>query len=352
MKLQGVRVLDLSLFLPGPHLTLMMADHGADVIKIEPPSGEPVRSIGYRTADGVSVWFRNTHRGKRSVVLDLKSNAGKQALMALVRKADVFVEAFRPGVMKRLGLDYETLSGVNAGLVYASISAFGQTGPEAHRPAHDLAIQALAGTASLNLGADGEPTNPGMPVADMASSLLGLSAILMALLRRQTTGMGDYIDLSMQDALMAWLPNVTGPVFAQNRAPVVQEERSFGGYAFIRSYRTADGRHVMLGGVEQKFVRTLLTALDRQDLIPVALGPPGPVQRPVKDFLQARVHDATCGEGRKGFELKILNKKDLRYARFPPRPSDDHAKPTFRSGQDTIGDPRNHAGRSRKWPNR
>ena len=125
-----------------------------------------------------------------------------------------------------------------------------------------------------------------MPVADMAASLMSLSAILMALLRREKTGLGDYVDMSMQDAVMAWLPNVTGPVFAEDRAPEVKNERSFGGYAFFRPYRTLDGKFVALGGVEHKFVETLLTALDRADLIPAAKGPPGPGQRPVKDFLE------------------------------------------------------------------
>jgi len=302
MKLQGIRVLDLSLFLPGPHLTMMMADHGADVIKVESPAGEPVRNVGYRTSDGVSVWFRNTHRGKRSIVLDLKSDAGKEALLTLAKTADVFVEAFRPGVMDRLGIGYDVLSELNPGLVFVSISAFGQSGPEAQRPAHDLAIQALSGTASLNLGADGAPANPGMPVADMAASLMGLSAILMALLRREKTGKGDFIDLSMQDAIMAWLPNVTGPVFAEDRAPVVKNERSFGGYAFFRSYRTADNLHVALGGVEHKFVETLLTALDRPDLVPAAKGPPGPGQQPVKDFLEATFATRTRDEWEAWFE--------------------------------------------------
>ena len=125
MKLQDVRVLDLSLFLPGPHLTMTMADHGADVIKVEPPTGEPVRNVGYRTGDDVSVWFRNTHRGKRSVVLDLKTDAGRAALLKLAETADVFVEAFRPGVVDRLGVGYQTLSALNPGIVYVSISAFG-----------------------------------------------------------------------------------------------------------------------------------------------------------------------------------------------------------------------------------
>lgn len=286
MKLEGLRVIDLSLFLPGPHLTMMMADHGAEVIKVEPPGeGEPVRHVGYR-AGGESVWFRNTHRGKKSVVLNLKHPTGREALLRLAETADVMVEAFRPGVVDRLGVGYDAVSSRNARLVYASIAAFGQTGPERNRPAHDLAIEALAGVVSLNLGQDGQPTHPHMPVADLTGSLMAFAGILMALYRRHTTGKGDYIDLSMMDATMAWLANVTGPVFAEDRPPVVKHERSFGGYAFYSIYRTADGGHIALGGVEPKFVRNLLNALERPDLIDTACGPPGPGQEPVKAFLR------------------------------------------------------------------
>lgn len=286
MKLEGVRVLDLSLFLPGPYLTQLMADHGAEVIKVEPPGGEPVRDVGYRTEDGVTVWFRNTHRNKKSILLNLKNPAGREALLRLAETADVLVEAFRPGVVDRLGIGWEDVRKRNPGIVYASISAFGQTGPEAGRPAHDLAIQAMAGTVSLNLGNDGKPTNPNIPAADMAGSLTALSGILMALFRREKTGKGDYLDLSMMDSLMAWLPNVTGPVFAEDRPPVVKHERSFGGYAFFSIYETSDGGHIALGGVEAKFPKALLTALGRPDLIPIATGPHGPAQQPVKDFLK------------------------------------------------------------------
>src|SRR5579871_2910059 len=191
MKLEGLRVIDLSLFLPGPHLTMMMADHGAEVIKVEPPGeGEPTRRLGYRSG-GQSVWFRNTHRGKKSIVLDLKSEQGREALLSLTETADVFVEAFRPGVVKRLGIDYPTLERRNPRIVYASIAAFGQSGPEHLRPSHDIGMQALAGVLSLNLGQDGKPTHPHMPVADATGSLMALAGILMALYRRQQTGRGD-----------------------------------------------------------------------------------------------------------------------------------------------------------------
>ena len=195
MKLQGLRVLDLSRFLPGPHLTLMMADHGAEVIKLEPPGGEPVRTVGLKQ-NGSSVWFRNTHRGKQSICINLKPAAGREALLKLASRCDVVVEAFRPGVAERLGIDYASIRARNPGIVYCSISAFGQDGPLRDRPAHDLAVEALSGLVACNLDGQGRPVNPHVPAADMAASLMALSGILMALLRRQHTGLGDYIDSS------------------------------------------------------------------------------------------------------------------------------------------------------------
>ena len=284
MKLEGVKVLDLSQFLPGPHFTMMMADHGADVIRIEPPSGEPTREIGARQS-GQSVWFRNTHRGKRSVVLDLKQPASVQAFLNLARQADVIVEAFRPGVVERLGIGYAQIKAINPGIVYCSIAAFGQTGPLAKRPAHDVSIQAESGLLSLNEGSDGQPVLPCLPAADMAASLMAMNGVLMALLRRATTGEGDYIDISMQDSLVSWLVNVVGPVFSQDRPLVPKNERSLGGNAFYNIYRCADGRSITLGGAEIKFAANLLHALGRPDLIELCKLPPGGGQRPVKDFL-------------------------------------------------------------------
>jgi crotonobetainyl-CoA:carnitine CoA-transferase CaiB-like acyl-CoA transferase len=287
MKLEGIRVIDLSLFLPGPHLTTMMADHGAEVIKVEPPGeGEPTRHLGYR-AGGQSVWWRNIGRGKKSIVLDLKSEAGREALLSLAEHADVMLEAFRPGVMKRLGIDYDTVSQRNPRIVYASIAAFGQNGPLSLRPAHDIGMEAYAGVVSLNLGQDGRPTHPHMPVADITGSMMALAGILMALLRRQTTGRGDYLDISMHDTTMSWLPNATGPVFAEGRSPRVREERSWGGHSFYNIYATGDGRYIVLAGVEGKFIRNLLSLFGREDLIPVASQPPGPAHAPVKEFLQS-----------------------------------------------------------------
>ena len=187
MKLEGVKVLDLSMFLPGPHLTMMMADHGANVIRVEPPEGEPTRHIGARQGDS-SVWFANTHRHKRSVVINLKQPSGVQALLRLAAAADVVIEAFRPGVVDRLGVGPAAVRALNPRVVYCSISAFGQSGPLARRVAHDLSVQAETGVVGLTRGADGQPTLPGLAAADMAASLMALSGILMALLRREKTG--------------------------------------------------------------------------------------------------------------------------------------------------------------------
>jgi crotonobetainyl-CoA:carnitine CoA-transferase CaiB-like acyl-CoA transferase len=286
MKLEGIRVLDLSRFLPGPHLAMMMADHGADVIKVEDPrSGDPARHIGPRKA-GQTVYFRNANRGKRSLAIDLKRDAGSDAFLRLAETADVIVETFRPGVVDRLGVGYEVVRQRAPHIVYASISAFGQSGPYRDRPAHDLSVNALAGIASLATDREGMPTMPCLPPSDMGGSLMAFAGILMALLRRQTTGEGDYVDLSMFDAAMSWTAHITGKVFAEGRAPDPRSERTQGGAAFYRPYRTKDGRYITLGGSEIKFMTNFLEAIGRPDLIPLGHEPAGEPQAPLHAFLE------------------------------------------------------------------
>jgi len=297
MKLAGITVLDLSQFLPGPHLTMMLGDHGAEVVKVESPGGgEPARHAPYRIG-GHSVWFRNTHRGKKSIVLDLKSIEGREDFLALADSTDVIVESFRPGVAARLGVDYEVVARRNPRIVYASISAFGQTGTESLRPAHDAAVEALAGAISLNLDPDGRPLMPHLPVADISSSMMALAGILMALYRREQTGRGDYIDIAMQDSVMSWMAHCIGPVFAEDRAPVVGKERYWGGHSFNHIYATKGGGHIVLGGMEEKFVRNLLRLLQREDLADAALTPPGDnAQLLVKAFLASAFLQRTRDE--------------------------------------------------------
>ncbi|MGB3807793.1 MAG: CoA transferase [Erythrobacter sp.] len=277
-KLSGIKVVDLTQFLPGPMMTVMMADQGAEVIKVEPEAGDPARGQAPFDTYGDtrhSVWFANLNRGKKSVVLDLKSEEGKATLRDLIVDADVFVEGFRPGVMARLGFDYESVRAIRTDIVYCSISAFGQDGALAHHPAHDMAVQALAGFLSANDGADGTPVVPGAPSADLAAGLTALSAVLMALVGRERTGEGAYIDAAMFDSLLPWCAHTAGSAIAGGPSPVSAEQRSLGGAAFYQVYKTKDARHVVLGGREVKFARNLLSALGREDLLPLAEAPAG-----------------------------------------------------------------------------
>jgi crotonobetainyl-CoA:carnitine CoA-transferase CaiB-like acyl-CoA transferase len=342
MKLEGLRVIDLSLFLPGPHASQLMSDHGAEVIKIEPPGeGEPNRHIGPKAGEH-TVFFRNTHRGKQSVCLDLKSAEGREALLRLAETADVFIEAFRPGVVDRLGVGYAAVSARNPRIVYCSISAFGQYGPYRDVPAHDLATEALAGLVSLNLGQDGEPTMPHVPVADMAAALLALGGIMMALYRRVATGKGDFVDISMHDAALSCTPNITGQVFANGRAPTVRHERSLGGGAFYNIYRTKDGRHIVLGAQEIKFVRNLLGEFGRLDFVGLCERGPGPHQQPLIDFLRERFATRTRDEWVEWFrgrDIGFAPVKDLREAFDDPQAEARGMRLRDDDGLEHIGTP-------------
>ncbi|WP_273186605.1 CaiB/BaiF CoA transferase family protein [Hyphomonas adhaerens] len=285
MKLKGIRVLDMSSFLPGPYLTLAMADHGAEVIKVEAPGqGDQGREI--LPMDGAhSAFFRNLNRGKKSIVLNLKDPEDRVSFLKLTETADVIVESSRPGVARRLGVDYESVAARNPGIVYCSISAFGQDGPYAGRAAHDLAVEAISGVLSANLDSNARPVHPALPMADLVSGLQGLSGVLMALLAREKTGRGDFIDISMHEALVGSALNILAT--AQNeRKPVdFSQARTTGGAAFYDIYDTADGHQIVLAGQEPKFIRNLLSHLGRDDLVTCCLSGPGPHQQPARDFL-------------------------------------------------------------------
>lgn len=306
-KLSGFKVVDLTQFLPGPMLTVMMADQGAEVIKVEPPAGDPAREQA-PFENGHSVWFRMLNRGKRSLVLDLKSETGKARLWELIADADVFVEGFRPGVMARLGFDYATVAARHPGIVYCSVSAFGQEGALSHHPAHDMAVQALAGFMSVNDGPDGTPVVPGVAASDLAAGLTGLSAVLMALLGKQRTGQGDYLDIAMFDSLLPWCAHTAGSAIAGGPSPQSASQRSLGGAGFYQVYTTGDGRHVTLGGREMKFARNLLTALGREDLIAVADAPAGE-----QGALIAYLREVFAGKTRAEWEAWFAD-KDVAFA--------------------------------------
>lgn len=300
MKLDGLRVIDLSMYLPGPHLTLMLADHGAEVIRIEPPGGEPSRHYGpYETgADGQpqSIWFRNLHRGKKSLCLNLKNADAKEIFLKLCETADVVVEAFRPGVMDRLGVGYSHVKARNPRIIYCSVSAFGQTGPLREKATHDMGAQAIAGVLSINDNGDGKPVVPGIPAADMGSAMMGLAGVLMALYARERTGQGDHVDATMYDTLLSFTAHMSASVIAEGKAPQTRTGRSIGGAAFYNVYETKDGRYIALTGREPKFAENLLGYLKRPDLAALCKIDDCVAQDPVKDFLRSEFKTRTQAE--------------------------------------------------------
>jgi CoA:oxalate CoA-transferase len=218
-KLSGIRVLDLSRVLSGPFCTALLADLGAEVIKIESPgAGDDSRRFG-PFVNGASVYFALINRSKKSVTLNLKHARSRALVAELARRSDVVVENFRPGVAGRLGLDYRTLKEANSGLVYLSISGFGQSGPRADAPAYDLIIQAMSGLMSTTGFPDGPPTCVGESLADLWTGMLGSWAVLAALVERAQTGRGEHIDLAMFDSLLAMQVTGLSQLFASGHAP-------------------------------------------------------------------------------------------------------------------------------------
>src|SRR5690554_1534728 len=218
--LDGVRVLDLTRVLSGPFATMTLADLGADVIKIESPeSGDDTRAWGPPSQGDQSAYFLSINRSKRSVALDLKSAEGRAAARALADQADVIVENFRPGTAARLGLGYEEVSRSNPGVVYASISGYGQTGPDAGRAGYDAIAQGRSGLMSVTGEPDGPPVRVGISPADLTAGMWALVGTLAALYRREQTGVGQWVDISLLDGQVSWLTYVAGGYFASGKVP-------------------------------------------------------------------------------------------------------------------------------------
>jgi formyl-CoA transferase len=205
LPLSGMRVLDICQVMAGPFCCMLLGDLGADVIKVEPPEGDQARrAMGFKLKGDDSLGFLNMNRNKRSIILDLKSETGRNVFFRLAETADVIVENYRPGAMKKLGVDYEAVRAVNPGVIYASISGFGQTGPWSDRPGFDLIAQAASGIISVTGDPAGPPARSGVPVTDLGCSLFTLYAILAAYIGRQATGRGQYIDASLYEAGIAF----------------------------------------------------------------------------------------------------------------------------------------------------
>jgi alpha-methylacyl-CoA racemase len=272
--LHGTRVLDLSRLLPGPFLTMLLADLGADVVKIEDPRlGDYLRQMP-PAKGAMSGRFLAVNRGKRSIVLDLKAAAGRDALLRMAGHADVVVESFRPGVMDKLGVGYAALAGVNPKLVMCSISGYGQTGPYVDRAGHDLDYIALAGVLAMGGPAGGAPMMPGIQIADLAGGALwGATAILAALLGRHRTGRGAHLDISMTEGALALVSAELGNLGC-GMHPTRGVESLNGGLACYGIYRTQDDRYLAVGALEPKFWIALNQAIGRPPSVAELIAPP------------------------------------------------------------------------------
>ncbi|MFD1881265.1 CaiB/BaiF CoA transferase family protein [Paracoccus pacificus] len=266
LPLSGIRVLDVSQVMAGPFACMLLGDLGADVIKVEPPTGDQTRSsMGFRLKGDDSLGFLNMNRNKRSIALDLKSEADRGIFLELARTADVIVENYRPGVVKKLGIDYETISAINPGIIYASISGFGQTGPWSERPGFDLMAQAASGIMSITGHPDGPPAKSGGPLADIGCSLFAVYGILAAYIGRQISGKGQFIDASLYEAGLSFAVWDICDYWGTGNIPqrIGTANRMAAPYQAVRA---GDG-YFVLGANNDRLYRRLCETIGRPDLI-------------------------------------------------------------------------------------
>jgi len=291
--LDGIKILDLSRYLPGPLATQLLADFGAEVIKIEEPGGELGRALP-PFAGGMGTRFCSVNRNKKSVILDLKDIEARSVFMKLAEEADVVVDQFRPGVMDRLGIGYKDIRKVNKGIVYCSITGYGLSGPLINAAGHDLNYLNLAGVTGLTAGRGGEPVIPAVQMADLAGgSLYAVIGILLALFARTRTGEGQLCDISMMDGALSLLAYTIGEWSGNGRLPEPGREFLTGGFAMYNVYRCGDGRYVSLGAIEQKFWQGFCLGLGREEFIPLQYVPEKQEEliREIEKIMLARARD-------------------------------------------------------------
>lgn len=268
--LSSLKILDFSTLLPGPFASMMLADMGAEVLRVEAPHRpDMVRLMPPFDEDGNSAWHALLNRSKRSLALDLKKPGATEVIERLVGEGgyDIVLEQFRPGVMDRLGVGYVALSAVNPALIYCAITGYGQTGPYKDRAGHDLNYLALAGVMSHTGRKDGGPQPPGVQVADVGGGSLGaVTGILAAVIHRQATGEGQMVDISMFDMAIAWHSHVVSSYLVGGTVPDYESWNLNGG-GFYDCYETADGRYLSVGSLEPQFWRGFCIAIGQPDLI-------------------------------------------------------------------------------------
>lgn len=270
MPLQSIRVLDLTRLLPGPYCTMLLADFGADVIKIEEPGIGDYARASHPKIDEDSAVFHSLNRNKKSVCLNLKSQEGKDTFLKMVETADVVVESFRPGVMERLGLDYERLKKINPGLIYCAITGFGQTGPYSKQPGHDINYISIAGLLNLMGEKNEKPIIPATQIADIGGgSLPAVIGITFAIIERTKSGLGQQVDISMMDGVISWLQTVLPDYLLTEVPPKRGELVLSGGYACYSTYETKDKRWLAVGALEPKFWEVFCRTIGKEEFIPL-----------------------------------------------------------------------------------
>jgi CoA:oxalate CoA-transferase len=264
--LDGLRVLDFTTFLSGPYGTQMLADLGADIIKVESPVGDLSRSIAPHFVAGDSLYFHTINRNKRSITVDLKHPEAPALVRELIAQCDVVYENFRPGVMTRLGLDAEELLAEHPSLIWCSISGFGQTGPYRSLQAYDMVVQAMSGSMSFTGEPGGAPVRTGIPLGDLTAGLHGNIAILAALNRRNVTGRGEIIDISMLDCVISML-SYQGTYFLQSGQQPEPQGRGHDSIPTYRGFTAGDGRDVVITANTEQMWRSLCETLGTQELL-------------------------------------------------------------------------------------
>ncbi|WP_250658747.1 CaiB/BaiF CoA transferase family protein [Alkalimarinus coralli] len=284
--LASLKILDFSTLLPGPYASMMLADMGAEVLRIESPTRlDLVRVLPPMDGD-TSASHAFLNRGKRSLSLDLKKEGAVEIIKKLVKEYDVVLEQFRPGVMERLGVGYSVLSEINPALIYCSITGYGQTGPYKNRAGHDINYLSLAGVSSYSGRKEQGPPPLGVQVADVAGgSHHAVMGILAAVIHRQQTGEGQFVDVSMTDAAFA-LNGMAGAGYLAAGVEPAAEEGVLNGGGFYDYYETADGRYFSVGGLEPAFMKALCEALERPDLTSIGMSQNKDDQRQFKTFLK------------------------------------------------------------------
>ncbi len=262
----GLKVLDFTTLLPGPFATMYLADWGADVLRVEAPDREDMSRTMPPFAQGVSTTHAFLNRSKKSVVLDLKDKKAQEKIASLVQEYDVVVEQFRPGVMARLGLDYESLRAVNPRVIYLSLTGYGQTGPYANRAGHDINYAALSGLSAMTGTEAAGPVLHGNPVCDLAGSFHALFGLLTALYHREKTGEGQAVDVSITDSSLMLSSLWAQMALAAQQYPT-WESTALNGGSFYGYYKTSDHKYISVGGLEPKFLKGFLEAIGRLDLL-------------------------------------------------------------------------------------